>query len=437
MSLNRESQQLQGLSSKLKLPIWENTINLPFRDLKSSQTLTLEKKFFFTWVEDKESTLIFISTQSQLTEIFQYAGLFAKKAIIYITFNQLIQERIYQFEESRSFLQSNFVSDFLRELLEYASAVKATDIHLELQQADNYKVQIRIHGELKNYKKIAPKGILLKVKLLSQMDIAKSRMPQDGYLSFQNKRGEKFDLRVSTLPSVAGEKMVIRILPLENLELEFKKLNFPKDFVAVIEKLIKQHSGWVLVAGPTGSGKTTTLYSIVKELRKKNLNIITIEDPVEYRLDGVTQVQVNEKIGISFSSILRSSLRQDPDVILVGEIRDDETAKIAAAAAKTGHLVLSTIHSGSVIETLQRIKFFKINSEDLASSLKLIIAQRLLAPTKKQSRVPVLEYLENNSKIKSAILAEKNVIEIEKIMKKQGFVSMQDYAKKVGVSLVE
>ena len=144
-------------------------------------------------------------------------------------------------------------------------------------------------------------------------------------------------------------------------------------------------------------------------------------------------MQVNEKAGITFSSILRASLRQDPDVILVGEIRDEETAKIAAAAAKTGHLVLSTIHSSNVLETLQRMKFFQVAPEDLANSLKLIISQRLLKSADTTGRVPVLEYLENNREIRDAILEQKTILEIEKIMKKQKFISMQDYAKKIGV----
>ena len=156
---------------------------------------------------------------------------------------------------------------------------------------------------------------------------------------------------------------------------------------------------------------------------------------MEYRLDGITQVQINEKVGITFSSILRASLRQDPDVILVGEIRDEETAKIAAAAAKTGHLVLSTIHSSNVLETLQRMKFFKIAPEDLANSLKLIISQRLLKSANTAGRIPILEYLENNREIRDAILEQKTILEIEKIMKKQKFISMQDYAQQQGITM--
>ena len=344
----------------------------------------------------------------------QYSTFLGKQHEFYLTSSQLIRERIHQFEVPESASQNNFVSVFLTELLETASQKKATDIHFAPTPQDTYNIQIRVDGKLQPYKAEVIKGVVFKVKLLSQMDVAKNRFPQDGYMNFQNKKGKKFDVRVATIPSVLGEKMVIRILPLENLEIDFKKLNFPKPFITVIEKLIASTtSGWILVTGPTGSGKTTTLYSIVRALIQKNLNIITIEDPVEYRIDGVTQVQVNEKAGITFSSILRASLRQDPDVILVGEIRDEETAKIAAAAAKTGHLVLSTIHSSNVLETLQRMKFFQIAPEDLANSLKLIISQRLLKSADTTGRVPVLEYLENNREIRNAILEQKTILEIE------------------------
>ena len=439
MNPQKELQQIQDLSLKLDIPIWKNSIELPSRDKKKHHTFAIEKKFFFTWSEDNGSEdnqkiIIFISTQTNLIEVLQYSTFLGKQHEFYLTSSQLIRERIHQFEVPESASQNNFVSVFLTELLETASQKKATDIHFAPTPQDTYNIQIRVDGKLQPYKAEVIKGVVFKVKLLSQMDVAKNRFPQDGYMNFQNKKGKKFDVRVATIPSVLGEKMVIRILPLENLEIDFKKLNFPKPFITVIEKLIASTtSGWILVTGPTGSGKTTTLYSIVRALIQKNLNIITIEDPVEYRIDGVTQVQVNEKAGITFSSILRASLRQDPDVILVGEIRDEETAKIAAAAAKTGHLVLSTIHSSNVLETLQRMKFFQIAPEDLANSLKLIISQRLLKSADTTGRVPVLEYLENNREIRDAILEQKTILEIEKIMKKQKFISMQDYAKKIGV----
>lgn len=435
MNLTQDLEQIQSLANDLHLPIWMDTINLPTRKSQFNQTLNVEKKLFFTWAHQEEKILIFIAPESNFVEVFQYITFFQQKIELYITSNQLIRERIFQTEDLQDLEQNNFISDFLKRLLEESSNSKATDIHLEAEQ-NYYKIKTRINGSLESYPKKAPAGIILKIKLLSKMDITNSRQPQDGYFNFQNSDGAKFDLRVSTLPAVAGEKMVIRLLPLENLEINFKKLNFPASFTQAIEKVINFHIGWVLVAGPTGSGKTTTLYSIVKELIKKNLNIISIEDPVEYRLKGVTQIQVNEKIGITFSNILRASLRQDPDVILVGEIRDEETAKIAAASAKTGHLVLSTVHSGSVLEAIQRLKSFNIGAEDLANSVKLIIAQRLVFSKKEINRVPIVEFLENNDEIKQAILEQKNILEFENIMKKQNFISMANYANSLGLSLM-
>lgn len=437
MKQNNEFEQMQKLSQNFGIAIWENSLQIPYDNQKEARSFLLEKKFFFTWVEQKEKTLFFVSIQSQLAEIFQFASLFIKPVVIYLTTSPLIKEKISQLENSNQYLDNNYISSFLQELLEFACKIQATDIHLEPTQKENYKVQLRKNGLLQVYKDIAPKEALLKIKLLSKMDIANTRFPQDGYMNFSNKLGKNFDLRISTLPSVMGEKMVIRILPLENLEIDLSKLNFSNDFVNTMKKIIRAKEGLLLVAGPTGSGKTTTLYAIVHELLKKNLNIITVEDPVEYRLAGVTQVEVKEKIGLSFAKILRSSLRQDPDVILIGEIRDEETAKIASSAAKTGHLVLATIHSGSVLETLQRLSFLQINPEDLANSLKLIVAQRLLFLPKKNKRIPVMEYLENNIQIRNAILEKKPIPEIEAIMKKQKFVSLQDTAVKLGVSILE
>ena len=437
MKKDSELVAMQHLAQNFKLNIWENSLAIPYQKSKNNRNLLLEKKLFFTWVEEKQKILIFVSIQSSLAEIFQFASFFEKPIVIYLTFIQLIRERLAVLQGAKQHSQNNFISSFLQELLELATYKKATDIHLEPTKKDIYNLQLRINGILQAYKDSAPAEVLFKIKLLSKMDIAKTHFPQDGYMNFTNKLGKKFDLRVSTLPSVMGEKMVVRILPLENLEINLEKLNFTAAFIAAIKKVIQAQSGWIVVAGPTGSGKTTTLYSIVRELIKKNLNIITVEDPVEYRLAGVTQVEVKEKIGLTFAKILRSSLRQDPDVILIGEIRDEETAKIAASAAKTGHLVLTTVHSANVLETIQRLKFLQISSEDLANSFKLIIAQRLLIAPKLHQRIPVIEYLENSTKIRNAILEEKSIIEIEKIMKLQKFVSLQENANKLGISIME
>lgn len=435
MKQDNELQRMGEISKSFQVPIWKNSLQIPQEEKSKNSQLLLQKKFFFTWVEQEKKILVFVCIHSNLAEIFQFISLLTKPAYLYLTSIALIEEKIAQSELANHYLDNNYISSFLQELLEFACEEKVTDIHLEPRQKQNYKIILRQDGLLQDYKDIAPKEALLKVKLLSKMDVAKTRFPQDGHMNFISKTGKKFDLRISTLPGVLGEKMVIRILPLENLEINLTKLNFPSDFVHTIKNTIKATSGWIVVAGSTGSGKTTTLYSIVRELLKKKLNIITVEDPVEYHLQGVTQVEVKEEIGLTFANILRSSLRQDPDVILVGEIRDEETAKITSNAAKTGHLVLSTVHSSSVLETIQRLKSLNIPSEDLANSLKLIITQKLLFSIKENQRVPVVEYLENNRQIRNAILEKKSVLEIEKIMEKDNFISLQKRAQELGISI--
>ena len=425
MKQNRELQKMGILAENFQIPIWENSLQIPYQKQKHSSQLLLQETLFFTWVEEEKRFLIFVCIQSQLAEIFQVISLFTKPINLYLTSTGLIKEKISREKDSQHYLDSNYISSFLQELLEFACEKKITDIHLEPRQKKDYKISLRQDGILQDYKDTVPKEALLKVKLLSKMDIAKTRFPQDGHMNFITKTNKKFDLRISTLPAVIGEKMVIRILPLENLEIDLTKLNFNTDFIQVIKNILQIASGWIIVAGATGSGKTTTLYSIVRELLKKKLNIITVEDPVEYRLEGITQVEVKEEIGLTFASILRSSLRQDPDVILIGEIRDEETAKIASEAAKTGHLVLSTIHSGSVLETIQRLKSFHIPNEDLASTLKLLTTQKLFFIPKKNQRIPIVEYLENTSSIRNALLEKKTALEIEKIMKQQKFISLQ------------
>ena len=278
MNPQKELQQMQDLSLKLDIPIWKNSIELPFRDKKKYHTFAIEKKFFFTWSEDNGSEdnqkiIIFISTQTNLIEVLQYSTFLGKQHEFYLTSSQLIRERIHQFEVPESASQNNFVSFFLTELLETASQKKATDIHFSPTPQDNYNIQIRIEGKLQIYKNEVLKGVLLKIKLLSQMDVAKTRFPQDGYMNFQDKKGKKFDVRVATIPSVLGEKMVIRILPLENLEIDFKKLNFPKPFIAVVEKLITDNiSGWIFLTNP----QKEVSYYLTSYLKNNNLYYYSI-----------------------------------------------------------------------------------------------------------------------------------------------------------------
>ena len=434
MNKSKEWQKIQKLAKVWNFLIWQDSLQIPYRPHKIKSLSLLERKFFFSFIKKEKKVLVFLSPDSSIAEILQFSSFFKLPIEIYLTSSQLISEKISQQVDTSS-LNNNYISSILQDLLEFAVTQKITDIHLNSSKKENYLVQIRKDGKLQDYHHTIPKEALSKIKLLAKMDIATTRFPQDGHMNYTSKKGHSFDLRISTLPTVAGEKMVIRILPLENLELDLEKLNFSKDFIQIVKKAMHSKSGWILIAGPTGSGKTTTLYCIVRELLKEKLNIMTVEDPVEYHLEGVHQVEVKEKIGLSFANILRATLRQDPDVILIGEIRDEETAKIAATAAKTGHLVLSTIHSGSVLETIQRFHFLNVNPEELAGSLRLVVAQKLLFSKKINRRIPVLEYIEGNKKIDYAILEKKSVTEIEKIIQADKFVSLKENAKNLGIDI--
>ncbi len=223
---------------------------------------------------------------------------------------------------------------------------KASDIHIEPDKKGT-RIRYRIDGVLRDLMK-PPAGmhaaVVSRVKVIGKMDIAEKRLPQEGRVRLVAE-GREIDLRVSSMPTLLGEKLVIRILDKANLRVRMEDLGFRAEALAVLKRILRQPHGLVLVTGPTGSGKTTTLYSALDLLRSPELNIVTIEDPVEYQLDLINQIHVHEAIGMTFVRALRSILRQDPDVIMVGEIRDDETARVAVQAALTGHLVLATLHT--------------------------------------------------------------------------------------------
>lgn len=260
-----------------------------------------------------------------------------------------------------------------------AIKARASDIHIEAYEK-TAKVRYRVDGELKDVispPKSSHAAIVARIKILGGMDIAEKRIPQDGRIETVVE-GKPIDMRISVLPTVYGEKVVIRILDRSSIILTKEQLGFTEHNIELFDKIIKAPEGIILLTGPTGSGKTTTLYAVLSELNKPNLNIITVEDPVEYRLEGVNQMQVNTKAGLTFASGLRSILRQDPDIIMVGEIRDSETAEIATKAAITGHVVLSTIHTNDSVSTVFRLIDMGIETFMVSSSLVGIIAQRLV-----------------------------------------------------------
>jgi len=264
-------------------------------------------------------------------------------------------------------------------IIQHAIRTKASDIHIEPYEK-NIRIRFRIDGELQEImtsSKTTHSAIVTRIKIIGRMDIAEKRIPQDGRVEMHFDDRD-VDLRISVLPTVYGEKIVIRILDRSSTILTKEQLGFSEENVKMFDKLIKSPNGIILVTGPTGSGKTTTLYAVLRELNKVNRNIITVEDPVEYRLEGINQVQVNVKAGLTFASGLRSILRQDPDIIMIGEIRDAETAEIAVRAAITGHLVLSTMHTNDSASTVSRLVDMGIEPYLVSSSVVGVVAQRLV-----------------------------------------------------------
>ncbi len=259
----------------------------------------------------------------------------------------------------------------------------ASDIHMEPYEKD-YRVRFRIDGMLQTVMTPPSKmrdGIISRIKIMSKLDIAEKRLPQDGRIMIRFQRDGKtkqLDFRVSVLPTLYGEKVVMRLLDKENLRLDMTKLGFEQESLTKFERAILKPWGMVLVTGPTGSGKTNTLYSSIARLNSPDTNIVTAEDPVEFQLHGINQVQMKEQIGLNFAAALRSFLRQDPNIILVGEIRDFETAEVAIKAALTGHLVLSTLHTNDAPSTISRLMNMGIEPFLVATSVQLICAQRLV-----------------------------------------------------------
>ncbi|OHB59071.1 MAG: hypothetical protein A2173_08210 [Planctomycetes bacterium RBG_13_44_8b] len=271
------------------------------------------------------------------------------------------------------------ISSLVSSIITGAIDSRASDIHIEPQEKD-LVIRYRIDGVMRKELDIpstAQAEVLSHIKILANMDISEKRLPQDGHITTFRKQGE-FDLRVSSLPSVTGEKIVIRILDKSGNRWNLNDVATNKEDNKKLRSLIENPYGIILLTGPTGSGKTTTLYSLLQLLNTGRNNIVTVEDPVEYRLAGITQVQVNTKAGLTFASALRSILRQDPDIILIGEIRDLETAEIAVSAAMTGHLVLSTLHTNDAAGAISRLISLGIPPFLLASSLLGAVAQRLI-----------------------------------------------------------
>ncbi|MEK7617149.1 MAG: GspE/PulE family protein [Patescibacteria group bacterium] len=331
------------------------------------------------------------------------------------------------------------VSNIINQLLEYAVKIRASDIHIE-PQADRTRVRYRIDGILQE-KILLPKDVhdalISRVKILSVLKIDEKRLPQDGRFTYLYGQNE-IDLRVSVIPTVYGEKVVLRLLPKSSAAPTLLELGLRGSSVKSLEVQLLRTHGIVLICGPTGSGKTTTLYSILSKVSTTKVNVLTIEDPVEYQIPGANQVQVNSQVGLTFASALRSFLRQDPNIIMVGEIRDTETAELAIQAALTGHQVFSTLHTTSAAGALPRLLDMGVEPFLLASALNGVVGQRVVRKICQRCRVEFsapTEVLENIKSVLGKLLPSSMQGVNIKLFKGQGcnFCAQTGYLGRTGI----
>ena len=284
----------------------------------------------------------------------------------------------FQLDEGQDAGESPTVK-YVNAIIRRAVAERASDIHIEASEKQSL-VRIRTDGLLRDIQTAQRElhaSIVARIKVMSNMDVAEKRIPQDGRTNVVIK-GESIDLRISTLPTVYGEKVVIRLLRKMTGTRDKSAIGLRGENVKRYETILKNHNGVVLIVGPTGSGKSTTMVTMMKILNKRDVNVMSLEDPVEYEIPGVNQVQINENTGMTFARGLRSAMRQDPDIICVGEIRDGETADIAMRAAITGHLVISTLHTNDAVSTFERLKDIGVDPYLIASAVIGVISQRLV-----------------------------------------------------------
>ena len=285
---------------------------------------------------------------------------------------------------------------YINELIKKALDLDASDIHIEPIDQKFSRIRFRIDGKLRIITKMEYSyyiKLLTRIKLSSKLDISEKRRPQDGYLKLYE--FPHIDFRISTLNTIVGEKLVLRTLSIENFKKTHNLLGITNRSKEILEKAIKNKSGMIIFSGPTGSGKSTSLYSLLNKLNDEKRNIISIEDPVEINILGINQISINEKIGLTFQSALRSILRQDPDIIMLGEIRDNETAKMAVRAAITGHLVLTTLHTNDSFSSINRLRDLSVEDYLIKQSVNTLASQRLvrkLCSCKKKRKISKEEY---------------------------------------------
>ncbi|MBQ1793022.1 MAG: type II/IV secretion system protein [Peptostreptococcaceae bacterium] len=399
------------------------------------------------------------------------------KNIIFKTMKEdEISRSIEKYYSKNQSIESDFSKDILENILQKAVLLNASDIHIEPFEK-LLKIRMRVDGSLKEintYNIELHSQLSTLIKLLAGMNIAEKRLPQDGRID-KDIDNNIVDLRISTIPTVYGEKIVIRILNRNTFFKSKYEIGFSDEAINKIKSMTSDMSGLIIVTGPTGSGKTTTLYSILNDFKNIDKNIVTIEDPVEYKIEGINQIQVNYKYGLDFATGLKSILRQDPDIIMIGEIRDKETAQIAIRAASTGHLVISTMHTNNSVESISRLVDMGVPRYLISSVLKGVISQKLVRKVcghcsieeeldentyKKlklktikieqgcskcnysgyKGRIAVYEILEINKRIKHSIIDSELSDEIYNLGKLNGMISFQDscsYLLKNGITTLK
>jgi type II secretory ATPase GspE/PulE/Tfp pilus assembly ATPase PilB-like protein len=393
-----ENQLIEALSYQLNIPVYkEETVGgIDISDLQFDLNIKFLLKNNFLPVAVKDSTVWFITNDPLNFEVISYLNSLGLDYKIFLATENSIKEysKFYidnvkpqeivslDVDDTEKLKEIAFeapVIKYLNTLINRAVELRATDIHIE-PFGDNYRIRFRIDGILRDFETIDESfylAVVSRIKLLSSLDIAEKRLPQDGKFTIQI-ASRLIDVRVSTIPMIGREGVVLRLLYRERLSFDISTLGIEKDHINLLLNTIKRPFGMFLITGPTGSGKTTTLYSLLSILNTSERKIITIEDPVEYQIPGINQIQVRSDIGLTFAKALRSVLRHDPDVIMVGEIRDSETAEISVQSALTGHLVLSTLHTNDSTGSLSRL--FEMGIEDflINSAIISVSAQRII-----------------------------------------------------------
>ena len=430
MDLLDESQLLRNLSNRYGLALLSNTHDEVQNHEKPLFSKQLYERTGILAIRFGSKCVGLLSVQSNWLSVNQVAFQLGAPVSWYLAQQQQI-EALLETSKLPAADDDFSATGRIQQVFEKAISRRCSDIHLEPEK-NKLRIRYRIDGYLQDAAAIPLSShplILSRLKLLAGMDIAVRRRPQDGHYSYRSNGGRHFDVRVSSLPGQSGEKLVLRLLDQTPVQHKLEALGFFKNDLEMLYQASQAPSGLILMVGPTGSGKTTTLYAIINALNSQEKNILTIENPVEYHIEGITQVSVKPEQGLGFAETLRAALRQDPDVILIGEIRDEETASIAVKAALTGHLVLSTLHSNDAVTAIQRLLNLGIAPDLLAETLTVIVSQRLVRRlcahhntgkplngkndnnylrcrgTGYSGRIPVYEILKVNSLVRNRIQA--------------------------------